>query len=60
MEYPNQSNCTYNITIPEGRVCLRFAAFYTETNYDYVTVYDGEGYVQLDRYLLILFHASRL
>jgi len=43
-EYGNDVSCDWTITVPEGyKVNLLFDAFQTESGYDKVTVYDGEG-----------------
>ncbi|QKX03629.1 T9SS type A sorting domain-containing protein [Aquimarina sp. TRL1] len=43
-DYPTNRNCSWLIR-PEngGTVTLRFDAFNTEANYDFVTIYDGEN-----------------
>ncbi|XP_078494023.1 dorsal-ventral patterning tolloid-like protein 1 [Ciona intestinalis] len=40
--YPNNANCTWRITAPEGmRVQLNFARFDTERDYDILTLFNG-------------------
>ncbi|KAI8496814.1 hypothetical protein Bbelb_254690 [Branchiostoma belcheri] len=40
--YGNNENCEWSITVPEGSIIrLTFGRFYTERNYDFLTIYDG-------------------
>ncbi|XP_078685509.1 CUB and sushi domain-containing protein 1-like [Branchiostoma floridae x Branchiostoma belcheri] len=40
--YGNDENCEWSITVPEGSIIrLTFDRFYTERNYDFLTIYDG-------------------
>ncbi|XP_078685510.1 CUB and sushi domain-containing protein 1-like [Branchiostoma floridae x Branchiostoma belcheri] len=40
--YGNNENCEWLITAPEGSIIrLTFDSFYTERNYDFLTIYDG-------------------
>ena len=42
--YPNFQSCSWGITVPGGyRVRVRFQAFQTEYNYDYLKIYDGSS-----------------
>ncbi|XP_019639370.1 PREDICTED: CUB and sushi domain-containing protein 2-like, partial [Branchiostoma belcheri] len=42
--YGNNENCEWSITVPEGSIIrLTFDRFYTERNYDFLTIYDGAG-----------------
>ncbi|XP_078685519.1 CUB domain-containing protein 2-like [Branchiostoma floridae x Branchiostoma belcheri] len=40
--YGNNENCEWSITVPEGSIIrLTFDSFYTEYDYDRLTIYDG-------------------
>nr|XP_026694942.1 CUB and sushi domain-containing protein 3-like [Ciona intestinalis] len=40
--YPNNANCSWRITAPEGmRVQINFASFDTESDYDILTLFNG-------------------
>ena len=39
--YENGATCTWFLTCPVGMPLLQFTSFSTETNYDWVSVYDG-------------------
>jgi hypothetical protein len=42
-DYSNEADCTWHLHCDSGHPRLQFSSFYTESNFDYVSVYDGSS-----------------